>query len=446
MKWSKESEQSVLGSCMLDDLAFEQVIAKGLVADDFHLPAHKAIFSAITKCANEGLGFDVVTVAEQMKGMLVIEEVGGPAYLSRIIDCTPSIDNAVAYASIVMQRSRSRQLSLMGNNIVEMVNNGDESEDVQDYVSQALMQIATSGIESRVHGAVDATRLALERLDELFNSEATDWSTGLEALDEFIRPEEARIYAVIGDTGSGKTTLAQTIAEGSLKQDIPVYYGSMEMSVEQMTNRFISSAGSVNRSFLKNPKGFIGADEQWSKLAAGTQIVAKYPLTVDCTPSQGITALSSKVRAWARKERSSRECKRLMLVIDYLGLMDMPGTNLVNELGEISKALKILTNELNICTILLAQVNRGVSNRDDKRPRKSDIRDSGKVENDMDAVIGVYRAEYYMTEEQLQSCETLGQAELVISKSRDEKIGSVYVNSELEFSRFSDFKSTFKYD
>ena len=451
MNWSKEAEQCVLGACMLDELAFEQVSAKGLIPDDFHLPAHRMVFAAIIKVANAGHGIDVVTVAEHLGDIEQLEEVGGPAYLSRMVDMTPSIENVEGYAAIVKQRCRSRQLTALGDNIIQMVSDGDEVERIQEYAGQALMDIATSGTENRVHEAEGALKLALERLDTLFNSEVSNWSTGLAALDEYIRPEESRIYAVIGDTGSGKTTLAQTIAEGSLKRGIPVYYASMEMPVEHMMNRFISSAGSVNRSFLKNPKMFQNADPEWAKLAAGTTIIKGsgnkpgYPLTLDCQPSQNIVALSSKVRAWARKQRSQREEQRAMLVVDYLGLMDMPGRDLVNELGEISKALKVLTNDLGICTIMLAQVNRGVATREDKKPRKSDIRDSGKVENDMDAVIGVYRAEYYMNEEQRQNYDFPGTADLIISKSRDERLGEVRVKAELQYSRFVDLQSTYDY-
>lgn len=452
MNWSKEAEQSVLGACMLDELAFEQVSAKGLVPDDFHLPAHRMVFAAITKVANAGHGIDVVTVAEHLSDIEQLNDVGGAGYLSRMVDMTPSIDNVEGYAAIVKQRCRSRQLTALGDNIIQMVSDGDEVERIQEYAGQALMDIATSGSENRVHDVRDALKLAVERLDSLFSSEVSNWSTGLAALDEYIRPEESRIYAVIGDTGSGKTTLAQTMAEGSLKQGIPVYYASMEMPVEHMMNRFISSAGSVNRSFLKNPKMFKNADDEWRKLTAAYNVIngdgksnKGYPLTLDCTPSQNITALSSKVRAWARKQRSQREEQRAMLVVDYLGLMDMPGRDLVNELGAISKALKVLTNDLGICTILLAQVNRGVATRDDKKPRKSDIRDSGKVENDMDAVIGVYRAEYYMSEEQRQNYDFLGTADLIISKSRDERLGEVRVKAELQYSRFRDLQSTHNY-
>lgn len=432
MTWSKEAEISVLGACMLDELAFERVSAKGLTPKDFYLRAHQAIFSSITKVANQGDGIDVVTVAEHLGSIEQLDDVGGVQYLSWAVDAAPSVENAEGYASIVKQRSRSRKLQVLGDSIVSMVGDGDDCDEIQDYAGQQLMEIATSGSDNRVHDATEATKLALARLDELFNAKTSSWTTGLDALDEFIRPEESRIYAVIGDTGSGKTTLAQTMAEGSMGMGIPVYYASMEMPVEHMMNRFISSAGSVNRAFLKSPKTFKNQDEEWPKLAAGTNIVKDLPLTIDCTTTQNITALCSKVRAWARKERAKREDKRAMLVVDYLGLMDMPGRDLVNELGAISKALKIMTNDLGICTIMLAQVNRGVSTRDDKRPRKSDIRDSGKIENDMDAVIGVYREEYYK-----EDTDKKGMAELVISKSRDEKIGSAFVRSELHYSRFS---------
>lgn len=436
MTWNKEAEMSVLGACLMDELAFEKVAAMGLNSKDFNTAYHQAIYKAIVQAANNGNGIDVITVGEELENETQLDECGGYAYLDQLTTMLPSIDNAGGYATIVKQHSRSRRLQNLGDTIAMMARE-QEPEEVQDYAGRELMDIATAGTENRVHNAGQATKLALARLDELFNSTKSDWSTGLKNLDEFIRPEESRIYAVIGDTGSGKTTLAQTIAESSLKQGVPVYYASMEMPVEHMTNRFISSAGSVNRAFLKNPKSFRDADEQWSKLAAGTNILKDLPLTIDCTTSQNISALASKVRAWVRKERNSRDTDRAMLVVDYLGLMDMPGKDLVNELGEISKALKVLTNDLKICTILLAQVNRGVSTRDDKRPRKSDIRDSGKIENDMDAIIGVYREEYYN-----EDTDKKGVAELVISKSRDENIGSAFVRSELHYSRFSDLPSS----
>lgn len=436
MSWSKEAEQSALGACLLDELAFEHVASKGLKSGDFHHPAHRLIYAAIEKAANSGNGIDVVTVMECLT-VDSFEGIGGAAeYLSYLVDVTPAIENAGGYAEIIKQRSSTRRLRNLGDTIGMMIGDGSSTDEVQDYIGSSLIEIATDGSDNRVYEMKDALTKAIDRLDELENSEVADWSTGLADLDDKIRPESARIYAIIGDTGSGKTTLAQTIAEGSLKSDIPVYYASMEMPVEQMTNRFISSAGNVNRAFLSNPKRFAGdKDEQWRHLTAGVNVVKSYPLTIDATPSQKSTALAAKVRAWARKERGRRDEQRAMLVVDYLGLMDMPGKDLVNELGEASKALKVLANELNICIIMLAQVNREISKRPNKRPLKSDIRDSGKVENDMDAVIAVYRDEYYD-----ENSKDKGIAEVIVRKSRDGELGTAHVRSELHYSRFSDLQ------
>lgn len=439
MTWNKEAEISVLGACMLDELAFERVTAKGLTSKDFHLGAHQMIYSAIEKAANSGTGIDVVTVADALDDIEKLDEVGGVQYLSWVVDATPTIENVEGYANIVKQRSRTRKLQNLGDTIGYMIGEGEDPDAIEDYAGSELMNIAVQGTDNRVHEAPKALDMAIQRLDNILNCEAKDWTTGLDALDQLIMPEEARIYAVIGDTGSGKTTLAQTMAEASLKMGVPVYYASMEMPVEHMMNRFISSAANVSRAFLKNPKMFHATDQdkdqQYRNLTVATNIIKDYPLTIDASPKQTSTGLAAKVRAWVRKERGRRDEQRAMLVVDYLGLMDMPGKDLVNELGEASKALKVLANELNICIIMLAQVNREISKRPNKRPQKSDIRDSGKVENDMDAVIAVYRDEYYD-----ENSKDKGIAEIIVRKSRDGELGTAHVRSELHYSRFSDLQ------
>ena len=429
--YNLDAEKSVLGCCLLEESAVDAVAGAGLAAKDFFSEANRAVYKAIVEAAAGGDFIDSITVSQVLSDMGVYEQAGGVQYLDHLVSITPNADNALAYAEIVIEWSGRRRIQAMADTLTEMVREGASKKALISAASDALSAEVGVGGDSGIHGVKEAIARAIEHLDTQFNRTDKEWSTGLLDLDKLIRPEDSRIYAVIGDTGSGKTTLAQTIAEASLKDGIPVYYVSLEMPVHHMMNRFIASAGSIERAFLKNPRDFKNSDEEFRKIAPAMNIIKSYNLTIDDYQVQDAETVSARVKGWLRKVRKDDQKRRAMLIVDYLGLMDIPGRDLVNELGEVSKKLKRLTNETGICTLMLAQVNREVSKRPDKRPHKSDIRDSGKIENDMDGIIAVYRDDYYHEDSQDK-----GLAEILVRKNRDGETGMIKCRANLRYSRF----------
>lgn len=429
--WSNEAEQSVIGALMLDDQAYELVAETGLSVSDFHSSHHATIYKAVSDLARKGKEIDVVTVAEMLEDRRELDSIGGAGYLSRLVDIVPSIDNAAAYAGIVIERSRKRALKSLNHAALDMIEEGSSYEEIRDYVLDEAGRIAEAGDSGKIQTCRDVLKKTIDDIDEKFNSDRPLWSTGLPDLDQFVTPEESRLIGIIGATGSGKTTAAQTIAEGSLKTGIPVLMFSLEMPSTHMMKRFISSAGGVNRNFLKSPKTFVGSDEQWPKLATGSQIVSKYPIYIDDQASITIDQIQVKAKSWARKVRAEREDQRIMIVLDYIGLVKKPGKNLLTELGDISAGMKRLVNDLGACGLLLAQVSKEVSKRQgNKRPHHTDIRDSGMIENDLDVCIGVYNDEYYNADS-----EQAGTIELIVTKNRDGDTGTAYCRNMLKYSR-----------
>ena len=437
--YSQEAEQSVLGAIMLDEIAFDIVTEVGLQASHFYGGNHKLVFEAITYLSESAQPTDVVTVAERLDVTGKLEAASGAAYLSRMVDITPSIDNAKAYAEIIIDRSRRRSLVALSGDIRAKIDEGAETEEVKDYTATQLQRMDDDCNTGDIISGDDALRLAITRIDERFNFEGDDWTFGIDQLDKMLVPEPSRVIGIIGATSSGKSTLAQTAAETSLNMGIPVFYATMEMPPAQMMNRFISSAGDVNRDFLRDPRGFANPDEQWPRLAAGTQKLKGLPLTIDGGARQTISTLTARIKAWVRKMKAEGHTERLLVVVDHVHLMSIPGKDIVNELGNISKGLKFLALETGVCILPLFQVNRGITNRPDRRPMKHDIRDSGKIEADLDAVIGVYRDEIYNPD-----TEYKGVAEAIISKSRDGELGTAFMKDDLRFSRFGNLNDSFQ--
>lgn len=439
MLYSEESEISVLGALMLEDVAFDRVTETGLQASDFYAHKHRLTFEAICHLAESGKPVDVVTVADRLKLKEQLQDAGGAAYLSQMVDLTPSIDNCEAYAEQIVDCARRRMMQAMCSNASDMIRSGSDTLEIQNYVSTELQGVEDRGSTNSIIAGKDALHAALKGLDDRFNFEGSDWLFGIDQLDGLVIPEPSRVIGILGATSSGKSTLAQTASETSLKMGIPVLYMTMEMPAPQLMNRYISSVGEVDRNFLKDPRGFRNPDEQWGKLAAATNIIKEWPLDIDDTARQTIATVTARAKSWVRKMKADGHGDRMLLIVDHVHLMSIEGKDIVNELGAISKGLKHLALETGLCILPLLQANRALANRPDRRPQKHDIRDSGKIEADLDAVIGVYRDVVYNPDTEMK-----GTAEAIISKNRDGELGTAYMRDDLRFSRFTSLNTPFQ--
>ncbi len=431
---STEAEQSVLGGLMLDNRAWDRV-ADIIVPEDFYRRDHQLIFRVIGDLAERSQPCDAVTVSEFLERRNELDAAGGLAYLGQLAKDTPSAANIVAYAEIVRERSMLRALIRVGGEIAASAF-GPEGRDAGDLVDDAerrVFEIAERGQRSG-SGFVHLKKIlpgTIDRLDELQNSEGhiTGLPTGFDDLDKMTAGfQGGDLVIVAGRPSMGKTSLAMNIAEhAAISAGVPVAIFSMEMSAEQLSFRMISSLGRVNQSHLRTGNF---SDEDWHRINAAVSLMSEAKIFIDDTPALNPT----EVRA--RSRRLAREHGLGLIVLDYLQLMQVPGTveNRATEISQISRSLKALAKELSVPIVALSQLNRSVEQRNDKRPVMSDLRESGAIEQDADLIAFIYRDEVY-------NKETIrkGIADIIIAKQRNGPIGEVPLTFLGEYTKFENY-------
>ena len=431
---SIEAEQSLLGGLMLDHQAWEKVA--DIVSDaDFYRKDHRLIFAAIANLADDSNPCDVVTVSEFLDNRDELESAGGLEYLATLANETPGAANARAYANIVRERSTLRSLIHAGNEISGSAfsTDGRSASEIVDEAERLVFEIAESG--SRGKSGFQALKQilpeAVDRIDMLHQSEGdiTGISTGYHEFDKLtagLQPGELIIVA--GRPSMGKTTLAINIAENAaIGSKVPTAIFSMEMPSQQLAFRMISSLGRVDQTHLRTGNF---PDEDWSRINTAVQLMSEAPIFIDDTPALSPTEIR------ARSRRLQREHGLGLIVIDYLQLMQVPGSseNRATEISEISRNLKSLAKELSVPVIALSQLNRSVEQRTDKRPVMSDLRESGAIEQDADLILFIYREEVYN-----QDTPRKGIADIAIAKQRNGPIGDFPLTFVGRYTKFENW-------
>ena len=374
---SVEAEQAVLGGLLLDTAAWDNV-ADAVTQDDFYRPDHRLIFGAVAALAAEGKPCDVVTVSQHLERSGDLESAGGLAYLSSIARDTPSAANVRAYAEIVHERSLLRQLVRAGTEIASAVfsNDGESARELVDRAEQRIFEIAEGSFRGR-DGAVAVRSLlpaVIDQIDDWHNNpdKLRGLPTGFTDFDKLtggLRPGDLVIVA--GRPSMGKTTLAVNMAEYAAvnpgtRASVAIF--SMEMPSEQVITRMLASIGGVPLNSLRSGKI---SDEDWVRITSATSQLSEAKIFVDETPALNPTELRARAR------RVKREHGLSLIVVDYLQLMHVPGTqeNRATEIAEISRGLKALAKELQVPVIALSQLNRAVEQREHKKPVMSDLRE-----------------------------------------------------------------------
>ncbi len=376
---SLEAEQAVLGGLLLDNSTWDS-IADRLRAEDFYRRDHQLIFEAILDLSQKGEPSDAVTLAERLASTGLADETGGLAYLAGLARDTPTAENIRAYADIVRERSLLRQLIRVSGEIAGSAyeNEGKPAAELVDEAERRIFQIAEKGrkLGSGFVPVRDVLGATIDRLDLLHASQGqlTGLSSGYAELDKMtagLQPGDLVIVA--GRPSMGKTTLALNIAENAaIAHNKAVAIFSMEMSREQLAFRMISSLGRVDQGHMRT--GNFG-DEDWARINSAIAQMKSAPIYIDDSGSLTPT----EVRARAR--RLARDCEKQgglgLIVIDYLQLMQVAGNkeNRATEISEISRSIKSLAKELRVPIIALSQLNRGVEQRQDKKPVMSDLRE-----------------------------------------------------------------------
>jgi len=372
---SIEAEQAVLGGLMLDAAAWDGV-ADLIETRDFYRRDHQLIFEAIAGLVDAHSPCDAVTVSEALSGKGVIDEVGGLAYLARLTRDTPSAANVRAYAGIVRDHALLRQLVNAGGEIAAMAldTRGRAPGELVEEAERRVFEIAERGTRTRAgfQTVRDILPRTIDRIDLLHQNPGafTGVATGYTELDRMtVGLQPGDLVVIAGRPSMGKTTLAVNIAENAaIERKVPAAIFSMEMSAEALTLRMVSSLGRVSQSHLRT--GALTA-EDWPRITSATEVLSQAPIYIDETPSLTPT----EIRARAR--RLKREKGLGLIVVDYLQLMQVPGTkeNRATEISEISRSLKALAKELQLPVIALSQLNRSVEQRVEKKPVMSDLRE-----------------------------------------------------------------------
>ncbi|MFF7707653.1 replicative DNA helicase [Pseudomonas sp. NPDC007930] len=429
---SIEAEQAVLGGLMLDNNAYERVLDQ--VSDgDFYRHDHRLIYRAIAKLAEQNQPFDVVTLSEQLDKEGHSSQAGGLAYLGELAKNTPSVANIKAYAQIVRERATLRQLITISSDIADSAFNpeGRNATELLDEAERQIFQIAEA--RPKTGGPVGVTELltkAIDRIDTLFNTDAaiTGLTTGFTDLDDKTSGlQPADMVIVAGRPSMGKTTFAMNLVENALmRTDKVVLVYSLEMPGDSLVMRMLSSLGRIDQTKVRSGKL---DDDDWPRLTSAVNLLNDRKLFIDDTA--GISP--SEMRA--RTRRIVREHGEVALImVDYLQLMQIPGSsgdNRTNEISEISRSLKALAKEFNCPVVALSQLNRSLEQRPNKRPVNSDLRESGAIEQDADVIMFVYRDEVYHPE-----TEHKGVAEIIIGKQRNGPIGTVRLAFIGKYTRF----------
>ena len=427
-----EAEQSILGGLMVDPFAFDEI--SGVInEDDFYKVAHRKIYSAITELSAKSQPIDIITVSNLLTDKKELDAIGGPAYLAEVMNSTPSAAHIATYAKIVHEKSLLRMLIHMSGEMVEKAY--DESYDsVESFLDEVEGKIFSITEEKKTQGLVGAAELikdSMNRLTELFENkkEFTGIPSGFKGLDKMtsgFQPGEITIIAA--RPSMGKTAFSLNIAQHIiLREKKSLAYFSVEMGKEQLMMRMLASEARVNLSDLR-----IGnlTDNAWPRLIDKASKMAEARLFIDDT--SGISPF--EIRAKCRRLKAQHGLDIIM--IDYLQLMDLKQKVESREraVSEISKTLKAIAKELKIPVVALAQLNRGVEGRAEKKPMLSDLRESGSIEQDADVIMMLYREDYY----ERDNAEAKGRSEVIIGKQRNGPTGTVHLRWESHIGRFVD--------
>lgn len=435
---SIEAEQSVLGALLINNSAWERIA--DLVGEaDFYRDEHRRIFRHITHMLDRGQPADVVTVADAVDTAGETEQTGGLAYLGELAQNITSTATIRRYAEIVRERRIRRDLLALGQRIADLAESSrDDTGALVEQVTGLVMGLADArhaghepqSIDELLPGVLEALEQRTEKRGQI-----AGLSTGFRDLDRLtcgLHPGDLIIVA--GRPGMGKTTLAVNIAENVAICGGTAFVVSLEMGASQLAERSMARFGSISTQALRS--GNI-ADDDYSRIAASLGRLHEKRLIIADDPTLSDVA---RIRLATRKVKQ-RMGGLDLIVIDYLQLMRGGGNNRNEELGGITRALKLLAREMSCPIILLSQLNRSLEKRQDMRPMMSDLRESGAIEQDADVILMAYRDEYYDPVSPYR-----GLAEILIRKQRMGPLGELLLVFQGEYSRFLDADPSAKAD
>lgn len=425
-----EAEQAVLGGVLMKNEIFHDLIDI-LAPDDFYSPVHATIYLAFQELFRKSRPMDLLTVQEELTLQGKLDEVGGPVYLAELAGSTVAAANAPFHARMVRDRSVQRRLISVASGIIENCFEGRaEVDSLLDESEQSIFAISEARSNRTYVGSKELLTSVFDKLTELFNRKelVTGVPTGYADLNEITAGlQSTDLIIVAGRPAMGKTSFALNLAlNASADYGVPTAVFSLEMGMDQLMMRMLCTRARVDLASLR--RGYL-TDEDWARLYDAGEYLAQAPLYIDDTPALSTLELRARCR------RLKAEKKLGLVVVDYLQLMRAGRTidSREQEISEISRTLKALAKELDLPVMALSQLNRKVEERTDKRPKLSDLRESGAIEQDADMIMFLYRDAVYNDAPDNPKANI---AEVIIGKHRNGPTGRVELFFDKEYTAF----------
>ena len=426
-----DAERGVLGSILLMNEAIDEV-GESLKAEHFYSDAHQKMYSAIHRLYENGIrGIDAITLAEELVRSGHYEDVGGAAYLAQILEAVPHAAHVRYYATIVREKWMQRSLIYACTEILsESYEASDDVEGLLQSAERRIFSILESQGDTGSFEIADILLEAFARLEERQSKagDVTGITSGFTDLDRQttgFQPTELIILAA--RPSMGKTALVCNIAEAvARKSGKGVLLFSLEQSNLELAERFLSITARIDGHAIR--AGTL-TDAQHDAMVQASDDLSKLPLFIDDKPARTMTQMAAIAR------RQHRKSPLGVIIIDYLQLIEPDDKSSPREqqIAQISRRLKFLAKELKIPVIALAQLNRGVELREDKRPRLADLRESGSIEQDADMVMFLHRPDAYDPEDRP------GEAEIIVAKHRSGPTGLIRLTWRKEYMRFENY-------
>ncbi|MDQ3728479.1 MAG: replicative DNA helicase [Actinomycetota bacterium] len=416
-----EAEESVLGAMMVSETAVASVIVDVHLTDgDFYRERHRIIFRAIHILHSKGEPVDALTVTEQLTQLGDLTEAGGKELVSGLASTVPVAGNADHYARIVKANSMLRRLLTTSQRIQKSVHEREaEPRQLVEQAEKLLFEVAHDTASQDFAALSDVLLRETTRLEELAEGkrDLTGTPSGFSDLDALTGGfQPGNLIIIAARPSMGKSALVANIAENvAIDKRLPVAFFSLEMSETELAHRFLASQAKIPGEKLR--KGQVKS--LWPKVLKASNRLEKAPIWLDTSSDLSILEVRAKARRLYSKEGGLG-----LIIVDYMQLMrtDDPRLSRVEQVGSISRGLKLLAGELNVPVLALSQLSRAPELRPDKKPILSDLRESGNLEQDADLVCFIFRAEYYKDE---PDEDTRGKAEIIVAKHRNGPTGHV---------------------
>jgi replicative DNA helicase len=425
-----EAEMALLGSVLVDR-EIMGIVSEIVRPDDFYAHVHESIYSALEHLYDRGEPLDKITVAEELRRRGALDNVGGLPYLSSLMDTVQTAASARYYAQIVREKAVLRGLIHAGTRITQL--GYEHEEDVEGALDQSEQMVYEIGRRQNSGEFTVVSRLlkpAFENIDKLFHNRGglTGLTSGFHDIDEMTTGfQPGNFIIVAARPGMGKTSFALNMAVAAAREETaPIAFFSLEMSNDELVQRLICAEAELSMHDMR--RGNIKPN-QWEKIAEAMAALNELPIYLD--DKGGLSV--SEIRSRCRRLKSAYGLSAVF--IDYLQLVHpgvlSKGANRNEELSDICRTLKTTAKDLQVPIVALAQLNRGVETRQDKRPMLSDLRDSGSLEQEADIVAFLYREGYYVRETAEPDL-----TEFIIAKHRNGPTGPVKLRFQQEFTLF----------